>query len=160
MDEDREGAKDVDIMVATILSGGHQAGFNTNPKSGSTPNFIEVGGQKIVCIAQGGECRSNYNYYSPGLNDKKSWTTPIIDESCPDHCHYKVLVCDDHGEKCEGSMEYYPQYNKFYGIYRKYCRNFDKYIKKDAGGKRKKKKMMVTEEMGEDGNITITRSYY
>ena len=116
-----------DIMMHMILFGGNERiGFMTNPKSENQPCFIKVGNEKIVCLAKGGECRFNSNYYSPGLNDKKSWTTPIIDESCPDQCPYKVLVCDNHPEDCEDSIRYYPQYNKFLGLFERYCRNFDK----------------------------------
>ncbi len=62
------------------------------------------------------------------MNDRKSWTTPIIDEDCPDRCCYKVLVCDGHDDKCEGSITYYIQYNKFRGQFKRYCRNLDKYV--------------------------------
>jgi hypothetical protein len=126
MDEYKDGY----LMTKIVLSGGPQAGFNTNPDTKTKPCFIEINGQKLVCLAQGGECRHNYKYYSPGLSDTKSWRTPIIDDSCPDQCRYKVIVCDGHGEKCEGSITYYPQYNKFNGLFRKYCRNFDKFIGK------------------------------
>lgn len=148
--------KDVEIIAGSVLFGGCQVGFNTNPESKTRPCFIEVDGQKIVCLAQGGECRYNSDYYSPGMNDAKSWTTPIIDESCPDQCCYKVLVCDDHGDKCEESIEYYPQYNKFAGLYRRYCRNFDKYIKNDKAGKEKIRVKMRKV----NGGKVITRSYY
>jgi len=117
--------KNVLEIAKLILFGGSQVGFNTNPESKTKPCFIEINGQKIVCLAQGGECRFNDSYYTPGMNDEKSWTTPIIDKQCPNRCPYKVLVCDDHEEKCEGSMEYYPQYNKFRGLFNKYCRNFN-----------------------------------
>lgn len=121
--------EDAAIMAGVVLFGGHQAGFNTNPESGKVSCFINVDGQKLVCVAQGGECRYNHKYYTSGMGDAKSWTTPIIDNNCPDRCPYKMLVCDNHGEKCEGSIEYYPQYNKFRGLFRKYCRNFDKFTK-------------------------------
>ncbi len=119
------------IMNAMVIFGEPVVGFNTNPEANKRPCFIEVNGEKIVCIAQGGECRYNHNYYSPGLNDRKSWTTPIVEKSCPDACCYKVIVCDDHDEKCEGSIRYYPEYNKFRGQFSKYCRNFDKYVNVD-----------------------------
>lgn len=130
---------DAALMNKMIIFGGSQAGFNTNPETEKRQCFIEVNGQKIVCLAQGGECRYNHNYYSPGLSDKKSWTTPIIDESCRDECPYKVLVCDDHDEKCEHSIIYYPQYNKFCGQFKRYCRNFDKFIKENGDGNGDKK---------------------
>lgn len=41
-----------------------------------------------ICTAQGGECRYNYNYYSPGMRDAKSWQMPSADESCPARCGY------------------------------------------------------------------------
>ncbi len=128
IDDEKEAA---DIMAGIVIFGGHKVGFNTNPETEKRQCFIEIKGEKIVCIAQAGECRCNYNYYSPGLNDKKSWTTPIIEESCPDRCLYKVLVCDNHEKGCEGSITYYPQYNKFYGQYQKYCRNLEKYLGKE-----------------------------
>jgi hypothetical protein len=118
------------LMNAMTIFGGPAVGFNTNPATQKRPCFIEISGEKIVCVAQGGECRYNYKFYSPGLNDRKSWTTPIIDEDCPDRCCYKVIVCDNHDEKCEGSVTYYPQYNKFRGQFKRYCRNFDKYVNK------------------------------
>jgi len=158
-------------MNAMTLYGGCDVGFNTNPETEERPCFIEVDGQKIVCLAQGGECRYNYNYYSPGLSDRKSWTTPIVDESCPNQCCYKSIVCDDHDEKCEGSITYYPHYNKFNGQFKRYCRNFDKFIKEGKiGGKRKSGKsgkvvkirkdgkdikMMVVEERTIDGARTV-----
>jgi len=124
---------DANIMAGIVLFGGPQAGFNTNLEETETRKcFIEVDGQKLVCVAQGGECRYNYKYYSPGMGDAKSWRTPIVDSDCPDRCGYKMLVCDEHGEKCEGSIEYYPHYNKFRGLFRKYCRNFDKFLKEEG----------------------------
>lgn len=163
-DYDKE-AESALIMNKMVLLGGCDVGFNTNPETEKRPCYIEVDGQKIVCIAQGGECRYNHDYYSPGLHDRKSWTTPIIDESCPDQCCYKVLVCDDHDEKCEGSITYYPQYNKFLGQFKRYCRNFDKFInndkdKKGKDGKGKMKKVKTIEEKGKDGKKRITWSYY
>ncbi len=122
--------EDADIMAGIVLFGGPRVGFKTNPKAEKEHCFIEINGQKVVCIAQGGECRYIHKYYSPGMQDTKSWTTPIIDADCPDRCNYKVLVCDNHGENCEGSIEYYPMYNKFNGRFKKYCRNFDKFLKK------------------------------
>lgn len=146
---------DANIMAGIVLFGGSQAGFNTNPETEKRECFIEVDGQKLVCIAQGGECRYNHKYYSYRLNDAKSWRTPIIDEDCPDQCCYKMLVCDEHGEKCEGSIEYYPHYNKFRGQFRKYCRNFDKFLGKEGGrGKeekeRKKGKKEKEEKQGKE----------
>ena len=138
-DSERDAAM---LMNEMVLFGGPDVGFNTNPETEKRSCFIEIGGEKIVCIAQGGECRYNYKYYSPGLNDRKSWTTPIIDEDCPDRCCYKVLVCDGHYEKCEGSVTYYPHYNKFRGQFVRYCRNLDKYVNQ---------KMRDNENTGKDG---------
>jgi len=125
------------MMNMMVIFGGPTVGFSTNPETEKRPCFIEINGEKIVCIAQGGECRYNYKYYSPGLNDSKSWTTPIIDKDCPTECCYKVLVCDGHDEKCEGSVTYYPHYNKFRGQYKRYCRNFDKYVNDSGDNDRK-----------------------
>lgn len=137
------GEKDATMMMsAMIIFGGPAVGFHTNPETEKRDCFIEVNGEKIVCMAQGGECRYNYKYYSPGLNDRKSWTTPVVDNDCPDKCCYKVLVCDNHDEKCEGSITYYPQYNKFRGQFQRYCRNLDKFVNVnkdgDESGKTKK----------------------
>lgn len=68
------------------------------------------------------------------MNDAKSWTTPIIDETCPNSCGYKMLVCDDHPEgKCPSRINYYPEYNKFSGQFGKYCREFSRLEKKAKG---------------------------
>lgn len=153
--DDDKNKDSANIMARIVLFGGPQAGFNTNPETRERPCFIEVDGQKLVCLAQGGECRYNYKYYSPGLNDAKSWTTPIIDEDCPDQCCYKSLVCDDHEEKCEGSIEYYPHYNKFRGQFRKYCRNFDKYLGRNKQGKDEKGKTKAASKKGKSGEREI-----
>lgn len=129
-DNNRENIDiEAEIKRKIILFGGPQTGFLTNPKINNARilQHIEIKGQILVCIAQGGECRNNHKYYTPGMNDGKSWTTPIIDESCPNRCHYKCIVCDNHDGKCEGSIEYYPVYNKFAGQYRIYCREFEKF---------------------------------
>jgi len=120
------GSNGADLLRNMILFGGSQVGYATNPDTDKVPCFIKVGDEKLVCLAQGGECRYNHRYYSPGLNDRKSWTTPIIDESCPDQCCFKVIVCDDHPDDCEGSIRYYPEHNKYCGLFARYCRNFDK----------------------------------
>jgi hypothetical protein len=133
--------KDAALMMNEIsIFGGYAVGFNTNPETEKRDCFIEVDGEKIVCIAQGGECRYNYKYCSPGLNDIKSWTTPIADKDCPDQCCFKVLVCDNHDEKCEGSVTYYPQYNKFRGLFKRYCRNLDKFVNNKVNNSEKKEK--------------------
>ena len=110
-----------------LLSGDPGVGFLTNPETSERQSFIEINGEKVVCLAKGGECRHNRNYYSPGLRDETSWTTPIIDSSCPNKCGYKKLVCDDHEEgECESSIAYYPEHNKFQGEFERYCRTFSK----------------------------------
>jgi hypothetical protein len=137
----RDSEKDAAMMMnAMTIFGGPAVGFNTNPETEKRPCFMVVNGEKIVCLAQGGECRYNYKYYSPGLNDRKSWTTPIVDIDCPDRCCYKSLVCDGHDEKCEGSVTYYPHYNKFRGQFARYCRNFDKFINEDGDKNRQTEK--------------------
>ena len=161
------------IMNAITIFGGCDVGFHTNPETEKRPCFVEINGEKLVCVAQGGECRYNYNYYSPGLSDRKSWTTPIIDESCPNRCCYKVIVCDNHDEKCEGSITYYPHYNKFRGQFARYCRNFDKFGIKDGmriTSPRKdredvnmtdvKKGMRVIKKKGKNGDTVTRESYY
>lgn len=117
---------DANLMAALILEGGPQAGFLTNPEERDRQNFIEVNGEKLVCIAQGGECRSNPNYYTLGFGDAKSWKTPVIDVDCPNKCPYKVLVCDNHPEDCEGKITPYAQYNKFRGQFESFCGNLDR----------------------------------
>lgn len=141
---------DANIMAGIVLFGGPQAGFNTNPETKTRSCFIEINGQKLVCVAQGGECRYNHKYYSPGMGDAKSWRTPIVDSDCPDRCCYKMLVCDEHGEKCEGSIEYYPHYNKFRGLFRKYCRNFDKFLKEEGERRFKENETNKDEESERD----------
>lgn len=147
---------DARLMERIVLFGGPQAGFNTNLGETEVEKpFMEVNGQKLVCVAQGGECRYNHRYYSPGMGDAKSWRTPIINHDCPDRCGYKMLVCDEHGEKCEGSIEYYPHYNKFRGLFKKYCRNFDKFLGDEGEiGKDKKEgkkgKKGIDEKQGKD----------
>jgi hypothetical protein len=117
-----------DLMEHMIVFGGVSGvGYMTNPDTKNRPSFIEVNGQKVVCTAQGGECRYNHRYYSPGMHDSKSWTTPIIDRSCPNECGYKMLVCDEHGDhkNCNHSRNFYPQYNKFRGEFSWYCRTLE-----------------------------------
>lgn len=41
-----------------------------------------------ICTAQAGECRYNYKYYTPGMNDAKSWSQPCADNTCPERCGY------------------------------------------------------------------------
>lgn len=160
--------KDASIMSTAILFGGHRVGFNTNPEADKVSCFIVINGEKLVCVAQGGECRYNHRFYTSGMNDTKGWTTPIIDETCPNRCGYKMIVCDDHddgrdgkdgndGHKCRDSIEYYPQYNKFRGLFKRYCRSFDKFEIRDGqkdeniDRKRDKNRKEIKEE--KDGTI-------
>ena len=41
-----------------------------------------------ICTAQGGECRFNRQYYTPGMRDAKSWAMPCANETCPGQCSY------------------------------------------------------------------------
>ena len=41
-----------------------------------------------ICTAQGGECRFNSKYYSPGMRDAKSWGMPHADNGCTERCPY------------------------------------------------------------------------
>ena len=41
-----------------------------------------------ICTAQGGECRSNSKYYSPGMRGAHSWSMPHADNTCPERCPY------------------------------------------------------------------------
>lgn len=124
--------KDAQLMAQMILlTGDPRVGYLTNPDTRNSPNFIEVNGEKIVCVAQGGECRFNPKFYTPGMNDAKSWATPIVEETCPNKCPYKRIVCDDHPEGgCPSCAKYYPEYNKFRGQFAKYCREFSRLLEK------------------------------
>lgn len=41
-----------------------------------------------ICTAKAGECRLNYKFYTPGMRDAKSWSTPCADDTCPNRCGY------------------------------------------------------------------------
>ena len=123
---DREQAREMELLV---LYGGPEVGMMTNPDRENRPNFIEVNGEKVVCRAQGGECRYQSEFYSPGLRTPESWRTPVIRYSCPDDCPYKCLVCDDHNHSPGEDIDVfipYPHYNKFQGQFTRYCRDFDR----------------------------------
>ena len=65
------------------------------------------------------------------MMDKKSWKTPVINETCPNNCSYKMLVCDNHPKgECKSSVEYFPEWNKFRGQFERYCREFSRLEKK------------------------------
>jgi len=103
----------------------HEVGFMTNPEMNTRTPYLEVNGEKIVCIAKAGECRFNHKYFDLDMSSDRTWTTPIIDENCPNSCGYKQLVCDDHSEKgCEESFTPYARYNKFSGLFKRFCRDF------------------------------------
>lgn len=118
--------RDADIMMELVLFGNPEAGFLTNPETQAKQGFIEVNGEKVVCLAKGGECRHSPKYYGTGMGDPNFWKTPIIEESCPNRCPYKVLVCDNHERGCEGSFTRYPEHNKFRGQFSRYCKEFSR----------------------------------
>jgi hypothetical protein len=81
--------KEAGLLAAIVLQDPTgRAGFLTNPDK-SRSHFIEVAGEKIVCLAKGGECRHYGEFYTGSLNSKESWVTPVISESCPNACPYK-----------------------------------------------------------------------
>ena len=118
------------IMNALVLSGGFDVGMKTNPDLKNRPSFIEINGEKVVCLAQGGECRQSGQFYFPGgLNNPDSWKTPIISRGCDDRCPYKYLVCDGHDHSDDDSVKVfipYPDYNKFRGEFERYCKDFSR----------------------------------
>ena len=54
-----------------------------------------------ICTAQGGECRFNPRYYTPGMSDAKSWAMPCADETCPERCPYLTAQARDIGSNDE-----------------------------------------------------------
>lgn len=118
------------LMAAVILLGGFEVGISTNSDSGKRPNFITVNGEKVVCTAQGGECRVYGEFYTMGgLRDSDSWKTPIISKTCPNNCPYKCIVCDDHehgDDENVGVFIPYPERNKFRGQFTRYCEDFER----------------------------------
>jgi len=124
--ENREEAHTMELLV---LYGGQKVGMMTNPDRADRPNFVQTNGEKIVCLAQGGECRQYGEFYTPGMNDAGSWKTPIISHKCEDRCPYKYLVCDGHDHAPEEDVDIFIpflQYNKFRGQYKTYCKDFDR----------------------------------
>jgi len=109
-------------MVLQDLTG--RAGFLTNPDK-DRPHVLETGGEKLVCLAKGGECRHYGEFYTGSLNSKESWATPIISEGCPNRCPYKYLVCDGATHEGHDYVEYYPEYNKYRGEFTRYCKHFE-----------------------------------
>ncbi|MCK4665887.1 hypothetical protein KAU33_04015 [Candidatus Dependentiae bacterium] len=116
------------MMNALVIFGGEKVGMMTNPDLKNRPNFIEINGEKVVCLAQGGECRQHGQFYfSGGLNNPDSWKTPIISRGCEDRCPYKYLVCNGHDHAHDDGVDVfipYPQYNKFCGEFERYCKDF------------------------------------
>jgi hypothetical protein len=101
-----------------------RAGFLTNPDE-NRPHFLDIGGEKVVCLAKGGECRVYGEFYTGSLNNKESWVTPVISENCPNSCPYKYLVCEGTAHKDHNYTEYYPEYNKYRGEFTRYCKHFE-----------------------------------
>lgn len=138
IDDNDKPSGGMDLGAATMMlmildghaSGRPEVGFMTNPDAKNRPHFIEVNGEKVVCLAQGGECRFNKKYYDlwgGGLNSAKSWVTPVIDETCPDECRWgKYLVCEGHPTEpeCPQKRRFYPRYNKYRGEFEWYCQNY------------------------------------
>jgi hypothetical protein len=113
--------KEAGLLAWTVLSC-PKAGFLTNPDK-TRKHFIEINGEKVVCLAKGGECRVYGEFYTGSLNSKESWVTPVISESCPNSCPYKYLVCNDL-HKDHDYIEYYPEHNK-YREFQRYCKHFE-----------------------------------
>lgn len=123
-----EGRKDSYMMSKMVLIGGYEVGMSTNPKRKDRPNFIVINGEKVVCLAQGGECRQPGEFYSlMGLNDPKSWETPIISLNCTNECPNKWIVCEghDHGNDDVHVFIINPYRNKFSGQFTRFCKDFD-----------------------------------
>lgn len=134
--------KESNLLAAIILQE-PRAGFLTNPNK-SRPHFIEADGERIVCLAKGGECRHYGEFYTGSLNSKESWTTPVIGESCPNTCPYKYLVCEGEAHKDHDYVEYYPEYNKYRGEFRRYCKHFE----------------LIPEQVATEQRITRQRNIY
>ena len=112
-----------------VLNGGFDVGMSTNPDTKNRPHFIEICGEKVVCLAKGGECRTYGEFYTVGgLRDSQSWKTPVISKSCPDKCPYKYLVCENHDHSNDDAFVFqpYPEYNKFRGEFSVYCKDFSR----------------------------------
>lgn len=103
---------ETNIMRELVQYG--NAGFMTNTEE-NIYKWLVINGEKVVCLAQGGECRRNPRFYSPGLDDPRSWRTPVIDKSCPDNCPSRYIVCDNHGDhkSCIGAWRPKVEFNKF-----------------------------------------------
>ncbi len=114
--------QEVSLMRLMALTGDDRVGHNMNPDISMRPSFIEIFGEKIVCLAKGGECRLNNKYYTLGMNDTKSWTTPIIEVVCPHNCPYREHVHDNHIGECKNVFKPFPHYNKFRGEFESYCK--------------------------------------
>jgi len=66
------------LLRNIVLFGGPKVGFSTNPDTKKHLGYIEINGEKIVCLAQGGECRYNSKFYTPGLNDEKIFKKTVL----------------------------------------------------------------------------------
>lgn len=63
-----DDSKTADMMRDAVLFGSpFGTGFMTNPRTPDQP-WIEVNSEKVVCLAKGGECRSNPMFYTGSLN--------------------------------------------------------------------------------------------
>ena len=70
--------KDDGLFLMTALQGAMAMGH-------SNAGIREDG---KICTAQGGECRFNSRYYTPGMHDAKSWSMPCADDTCSARCPY------------------------------------------------------------------------
>ena len=125
-----EPEKQAMLMSMMVIGGGYEVGMMTNPDSKDRPNFIEINGEKVVCLAQGGECRVPGEFYcAGGLNNPDSWKTPIISHTCPNTCSDKWLVCEGHDHKPGENVHEFiinPYRNKFAGQFSRFCKDFDR----------------------------------
>jgi hypothetical protein len=123
----------MDLPTKLAIMGGPEAGFNMgNLGEGPRPKkewleYIGPDGKTkeiVVCLAKAGECRCNSHFYSCGLRDEKSWATPYVMHTCPDRCWYKNIVHNDDNpdHPIEGVMTYFPRFNKYDRIFKRYFR--------------------------------------
>ena len=70
---DNDGLTTMARLLGSIWAGPSNAGNRRDGK---------------LCTAQSGECRYNPKYYSPGMRDAKSWSSPCADDTCSDKCGY------------------------------------------------------------------------
>lgn len=124
---DEEAAR---VMTKMVLFGGHDVGIMTNPDLKNRLNYVEINGERVVCLAQAGECRVSGQFYSiSGLSNPDNWKTPVASESCPDECPKKYLVCDGHNHEEDSDVGIFiinPDRNKFAGQFTRFCKDFDR----------------------------------